>query len=480
MQQLKNIGLVLGVTFSVFFVSFIVLAWSDPIEGPTGGSVYIPINESASSQVKIGSFGVGGVFQTNSATYLAQGNVTSSVEIGSSSTSSNLTVYGNIDMNNGKITNLSPGVNATDAVTYGQIQSVSGDKVKSFVYTQNSSNNCNCPSGWDSISGSSYIFNGSSSSVKSCICSLGQDPLKSGCRIVSYNQDSSTNCNCPSDWNSFAGASYRFSSDSSLVKNCVCYSCESGSLLALGSIFVPVGAEGYDSEGNLVIARNSSGTLEDKSGQVVFLDTKTYSNIAHTLSAVDVLVVAGGGSAGGSGGGGAGGLISKHHLLLSNNISVTVGAGGNNSKGGNSILESLTAIGGGRGADNCSGCGGGTGGSGGGGGANASGGAPQQPSSLSGGYGNWGGYGYDGTGYTARSGGGGGAGGGGGSAGGGAGMSIWGKVYAAGGTGYYYGGGWACRSAGAPNTGDGGGACSDGGSGIVIIRWGEYNHNYIF
>ncbi len=110
MQQLRNIGLVLGVTFSVFFVSFIVLAWSDPTEGPTGGSVYIPINESASSQVKIGSFEVGGVFITNSATKLAQGNYSSSVTIGSSSTSSNLLVHGGVSVT-------SEPVNPMDVVT---------------------------------------------------------------------------------------------------------------------------------------------------------------------------------------------------------------------------------------------------------------------------------------------------------------------------------------------------------------------------
>ncbi|MDD4062570.1 MAG: tail fiber domain-containing protein [Candidatus Pacebacteria bacterium] len=58
MKILKNVGLVLGIVFSIFSVSFMVLAWSAPSSAPTGGNVAIPINESSASQVKSGALGV--------------------------------------------------------------------------------------------------------------------------------------------------------------------------------------------------------------------------------------------------------------------------------------------------------------------------------------------------------------------------------------------------------------------------------------
>jgi len=105
-----------------------------------------------------------------------------------------------------------------------------------------------------------------------------------------------------------------------------------------------------------------------------FTGSGTYSN-SYAVSA-DVLVVAGGGGGGGStgGGGGSGGYIYSNAFPVSaGNHTVTVGAGGaggiNNVgvNGGNSVFDSLTAIGGGAGGANVGTRDGQAGGSGGGG-----------------------------------------------------------------------------------------------------------------
>ena len=68
MKTIKNISLFCGIVFSIFFVSFMVLAWSAPGSAPTGGNVAIPINESSVAQIKTGPLEVQGLF-------IAQSNV---------------------------------------------------------------------------------------------------------------------------------------------------------------------------------------------------------------------------------------------------------------------------------------------------------------------------------------------------------------------------------------------------------------------
>jgi hypothetical protein len=235
---------------------------------------------------------------------------------------------------------------------------------------------------------------------------------------------------------------------------------------------------------------------------------------------VEYLIVAGGG--GGSGnfyddgaGGGAGGLITGVTTVTPQAYTVTVGAGGpfldgGGGGGGNTVAFGLTALGGGGGAGHRSTAPGGGGSGGGAGGSflndgiNVEGGPAAQPGSASGGFGNNGGRGginntLQGGGYP-QSGGGGGAGSagssppGGGRGGAGLPFSISGfsTFYAGGGGGISAGlggiGGGAQASTGrsgaparpaTPNTGGGGGGGrpndsglgSNGGSGIVIIRY---------
>ena len=96
---------------------------------------------------------------------------------------------------------------------------------------------------------------------------------------------------------------------------------------------------------------------------------------------VEVLVVAGGGGSGGGqgGAGGGGGVIYNSNFTVSGAVTVTVGNGGAGgidintagSNGGNSIFSSLTAIGGGGGGADVGSLNGKNGGSGGGGGSDA-------------------------------------------------------------------------------------------------------------
>ena len=226
---------------------------------------------------------------------------------------------------------------------------------------------------------------------------------------------------------------------------------------------------------------------------------------------VDYLVVAGG--AGGSygdgysGGGGAGGLLTGTGLAVSGatTYNITVGSGGASSSyptyytGGNSVFSSITAIGGGPSPHNNGGVGDiPTGGSGGGGGYAQAGGAG--PRTV--GQGNLGGGGANGA--KASGGGGGGAGAAGAAAvaatGAGAGGSGTASSYSGSSVTYAGGGGGgsngtagaggsggggagavsgATATAGSANTGGGGGgrgsggAPNTGGSGIVIIRYGN-------
>jgi hypothetical protein len=97
-----------------------------------------------------------------------------------------------------------------------------------------------------------------------------------------------------------------------------------------------------------------------------FTTVGTFSFTAYTSLSVEYLVVAGGGSGGynilggGGGGGGAGGLLSGSTNLSNGSYQVTVGTGGiyvlgAGQNGGNSVFNSITAIGGGGGGGGASG-----------------------------------------------------------------------------------------------------------------------------
>ncbi len=129
-----------------------------------------------------------------------------------------------------------------------------------------------------------------------------------------------------------------------------------------------------DSSSNcLLTVTSSTGVTIDSISVPVYLSdiyciaafktTGTYSvTIPASTSAIDYVVVGGGGG-GASGGGGAGGLLQGTNYSVTPNSAVTVtvgagGAGGNGgsaqtgvpgTKGGNSVLGALTAIGGGGG-----------------------------------------------------------------------------------------------------------------------------------
>ena len=260
-------------------------------------------------------------------------------------------------------------------------------------------------------------------------------------------------------------------------------------VMATGGLYweVPVGAEAYDADGNLVVAKNVTGKISGPAGQIVFKDVGSYQ-VKTSCKECEVLVVAGGGGGGSSwvgGGGGGGGVIHEvNFAITASDVRVTVGDGGAVAQaGGDSNFASLVAIGGATQGKN--------GGSGGGGSPGGSGGSALQPTSAAGGMGNKGG-----NGSSSQSGGGGGGAISAGSSGdegsrrggnGGQGYVFAGQIYGSGGAGC---GDYSCGTSG-PNAGNGqphfggggrgknkGGNPLPGGSGIVIVRWGGYSHNY--
>lgn len=292
---------------------------------------------------------------------------------------------------------------------------------------------------------------------------------------------------------------------------------------------------------NLTI--NDTGYITVAAGTTAQRSTVEFKNVGAGqswtapagITQVQVLVVAGGGGGGSGtagGGGGAGGVVynSAYSVTPGNAYSITVGAGGQGSpsnptqatNGGNSVFDTLTAIGGGLGGNENSTVSwrnGNSGGSGGGGTYNGTGGAGTASQGNTGGNGR---SGAQGGGNTWSGGGGGGAGAvgqagqslTGGNGGNGVSYSITGVpvFYGGGGGGGVQstGGGTVTKGNGgaggggdsvadqtgsqvgigfngANNTGGGGGGSADaagsiagnGGSGIVIVSWGQPQEGYI-
>ncbi|MDO9520457.1 MAG: DUF11 domain-containing protein [Pseudohongiella sp.] len=218
----------------------------------------------------------------------------------------------------------------------------------------------------------------------------------------------------------------------------------------------------------------------------VYTTTNTSSFTAPVgVERIEYLIVGGGGPGGTgtdrtSGGGGAGGLLTGNVDVASNvPLTVTVGAGGtNNTNGGNSVFNTLTAIGGGVGgrgsAPYVNGQAGGSGGGGQHNGASAAG-------AGTGGQGNAGGNGYDPGSVTFAAGGGGGASSAGGTAtanqnngnagAGGAGLSSTIAGYLQ----YFAGGGGGAAQTDAPGYSAGVGGIGGGGAGGRAAVTGSQN-----
>lgn len=241
-------------------------------------------------------------------------------------------------------------------------------------------------------------------------------------------------------------------------------------------------------------------------GQVITITDAgtTGLNVPFTpLSSVQALVVGGGGGGGiinsqPGGGGGAGEVkYDNFHTVTAGAYAITIGAGGPSTvNGGNSIFDTLTSLGGGKGGTGQTG--GANGGSGGGAGGSGGGALTGGSSTAtSGGFGNAGGNTGAGVGTAAAGGGGSGtvgsdaSGGVGGNGGNGVTSSISGSpvIYGGGGGGASTGTGGSggtggggngegpgAPTAGADNTGGGGGGAVSGtagagGSGVVIISY---------
>jgi uncharacterized protein (TIGR02145 family) len=129
-------------------------------------------------------------------------------------------------------------------------------------------------------------------------------------------------------------------------------------------VFVPVGAEGYDVNGDLVIGYEDEGILESEAGFVIFKDDIDYGEILLSDGLYDLFLVGGGGSAGGRGGGGGGYTKALLDVSLSSGL-VVVGSGGINGGNGNTTVAFDYEIGGGKaGVGSVGGAGGSGGGAG--------------------------------------------------------------------------------------------------------------------
>ncbi|OGL34495.1 hypothetical protein A3F05_01735 [Candidatus Saccharibacteria bacterium RIFCSPHIGHO2_12_FULL_47_17] len=303
-------------------------------------------------------------------------------------------------------------------------------------------------------------------------------PYKEGTQYLNGNIGSPTTFKNQSD--STAAFQIQNSAGTSLFTADTLNSSVSIGTLALSS--TPITATGgtITTSGNYTIHTfTSSGTFTVTGGS----------------GSVEALVVAGGGGGGGhyySGGGGAGGMVEDWaHSVTLQAYTVTVGSGGvgggaggaNGSPGNNSVFDTITALGGGYGAQySAGGTNGGNGGSGGGAGSNVGG---IGGSATQGDSGGGKGYGFAGGNSSNNAGaGGGGAGAVGNNAGGGLGTGGTGRANSISGSSVTYAvGGDGVAStptngdSGSTNRGDGGAgggtsvAGGTGGSGIVIIRY---------
>ena len=222
---------------------------------------------------------------------------------------------------------------------------------------------------------------------------------------------------------------------------------------------------------NVGAASFSSSAVVSQSTTIADYTTPT-AVVATSPSAatVEYLVIGGGGGGGGGannpGGGGAGAYrTASGHTITSQTYTITVGNGGSSANGGDSIFDTITSSGGGKGATSALNAGNSANGSGGGGSEyNAA-------AGTGGAYGNNGGAGSTGGGGGGGAGGGGGGGGAsGGNGGNGLSSSITGTSVTRAGGGGGSSTGVAGTGSGA-NTGSGGTFGNAGAAGIVIIKY---------
>jgi len=231
----------------------------------------------------------------------------------------------------------------------------------------------------------------------------------------------------------------------------------------------------YATEPISIAAKATGGTVTTDNTYIyhTFIASGTFTPSTNVTAEVLVVAGGGGGGEGGGGGGGAGGLSyhSGKSMTTSTAYTVTVGAGANanSGPGSNSVFDTITSNGGGKGASG--GANFGSGGSGGGNWYNSTSPGGSSTQGNTGGATGYGSAGAAGTGGPPYSGG-----AGGGAGGGSSGRTYWNgtgasTTYAAGGAGST---GSTAGTAGGANTGNGGGAGSSaaaGGSGIVIVRY---------
>ncbi|MBU4298836.1 hypothetical protein KJ636_02240, partial [Patescibacteria group bacterium] len=93
MEKTKSLALILGVLATSVFVSYLVLAWTEPSSAPPAGNVSAPINVGTGNQIKAGGLGISGGFFVDSPTLVIDA-VNDRVGIGTTTPSNMLTVSG--------------------------------------------------------------------------------------------------------------------------------------------------------------------------------------------------------------------------------------------------------------------------------------------------------------------------------------------------------------------------------------------------
>ncbi|MBU4481292.1 hypothetical protein KKH59_03190 [Patescibacteria group bacterium] len=110
MEKTKSLALILGVLATSVFVSYLVLAWTEPSSAPPAGNVSAPINVGTGNQIKAGGLGISGGFFVDSPTLVIDA-VNDRVGIGTTTPS-------NIDLlrNNSPFASISAKIEAYDEI----------------------------------------------------------------------------------------------------------------------------------------------------------------------------------------------------------------------------------------------------------------------------------------------------------------------------------------------------------------------------
>jgi len=131
----------------IFFLNYLVLAWTEPPENPPSGNVPAPLNVGVDGQSKAGGL----ILNTGNATtglVVTYGNV----GIGTTTPAFKLDVNGMVSVNNNRITKVATPVDAKDAVNKEYVDAAGGGSTYTVCYVLYSKNqNLSCDTGYTQV-----------------------------------------------------------------------------------------------------------------------------------------------------------------------------------------------------------------------------------------------------------------------------------------------------------------------------------------